>query len=174
MNGAKRIVAEFPDHDAFVAALKRLRASGHGQIETFTPYPSEEIAELVPGPKTPMGWIMLAGAIGGGSGAYLMEWWAAHDFPYNVGGRPLTSWPSFIPVMFELTVLSASITGLVALICLCRLPRLDHPMFELDHFERASQDHFFVAVAVAAPEEESAIRALAAEAGAISIQEAPA
>lgn len=166
---SRRLVAEFANVEAFVSGLRRLREAGYGRLEAYTPFPTEEVDELVPGPPTPIGWYMFIGGLLGGLGAFFMEWYAAHIFPYHVGGRPLTSWPAFIPITFELTVLSAALTGLVALLFLCRLPRLDSPLFEVPHFERASQDHFFVAVLVdggtAAP------RSLLTDCGALLITE---
>lgn len=146
MNAPRRIVAEFGEHRAFVSALRRLREEGYTQLEVYTPFPSEAVDEPIPAPPTPIGWIVLGGGILGGSGAYFMEWYAARDYAYNVGGRPLHSWPAFVPVTFELTVLTAALVGLAALLCLTRLPRLDHPMFALPQFVRASRDRFFVAV----------------------------
>lgn len=146
MSATRRLLVEFATHDDLVRALRRFRDEGYSHVEVYTPFPSEEIDELLPGPPTPIGWLMFAGGVIGGGGAYFMEWYAAHDFPYHVGGRPLTSWPSFIPVTFELTVLLAAITGLVSLLALARLPRLHHPVFDSAAFDRASQDRFFLAV----------------------------
>lgn len=169
---AHRILAEFASHERIVAALRRLRADGYTHIEVYTPFPSDEIDELLPGKPTPMGWIMLVGGLLGGSGAYFMEWYAAHDFAYNVGGRPLHSWPSFIPITFELTVLTSALVGFFSLWWLCRLPRLDHAVFNSPRFIRASQDRFFVAVRTTDPRLTSVgVEPLLRDAGAVSIEE---
>jgi hypothetical protein len=146
MTAPRRILAEYAEHEQLLRALRQLRAEGYSHLEVYTPFPSEEIDDLVPGKRTPIGWLMLAGGMMGGGGAYLMQWYAAHDYAYNVGGRPLHSWPSFVPVTFELTVLFAALTGLLSLLWLTRLPRLDHAVFTVAEFRRASQDRFFVAV----------------------------
>jgi hypothetical protein len=146
MKPARCIVAEYDRHERLVAVLRRLRNDGYSQFEVYSPFPSDEVDALLPAPPTPMGWIMLAAGIGGAIGAYFLQWYAARDYPYNSGGRPLDSWPAFVPVTFELTVLTAALVGLAALLWLTRLPRLDHPMFALPRFSRASQDRFFVAI----------------------------
>jgi hypothetical protein len=172
MNSETRILAEYPNHDRLVAALRRLRDDGYTRFEVYSPFPSEEIDELLPGRATPIGWLMLVGGLAGGSGAYFMEWYAAHDFAYNVGGRPLHSWPAFVPVTFELTVLTAALTGLVSLLFLTRLPRLAHPVFNAAPFRRASADRFFVAVHRDDPRlTDTGIDKLLRETGALSVEE---
>lgn len=169
MKTPRRIVAEFEDNEELVQGLRLLRRAGYSRLETYTPFPTDEVDELVPGKGTRIGWMMFAGGLLGGSGAYFMEWYGAHNFPYRVGGRPLTSWPAFIPITFELTVLSAALTGLVAFLLLCGLPRLDNPLFQVPHFERASQDRFFVAVFV--DDEACAPEALLMGCGALLVTE---
>jgi hypothetical protein len=172
MNPSGRVLAEFAAHDQLVRALRRLREEHYSHLDVYSPFPSEAIDELLPGNPTPVGWAMLAGGIAGGSGAYFMQWFAARDFPYNAGGRPLDSWPAFVPVTFELTVLTAALTGLVALLWLARLPRLDHPVFEARGFERASRDRFFIAVRTDDPRlTQVGLNRLLRECNAISVQE---
>lgn len=167
-----RILAEFAEHDQLVAALRSLRDEGYTHVETYTPFPSDEIDEALPGKRTPIGWIMLGGGICGGSGAYFLEWYAAHDYAYNVGGRPLNSWPSFIPVVFELTVLTTALVGFFALFLLTRLPRLHHAVFNSPRFRRASQDRFFVAVRTDDPRLTSVgVEDLLRRHGAVTIEE---
>lgn len=172
MSAPHRILAEFETHERLLTAMRRLRDEGYTHYEVYTPFPSEEIDELLPGRKTPMGWFMLLGGITGGTGAYAMEWYAAHDYAYNVGGRPLHSWPSFIPITFELTVLTSALVGFFGLMWLCRFPRLDFPVFSSPRFIRASRDRFFVAVRTDDPRLTSVgVEPLLRDAGAISIEE---
>lgn len=145
------LLAMYPTATVLADALRRLRAAGYTQFDVYLPYPDEEIDELLPAKPTPLGWIMLAAGLTGGAGAYFMQWYAAHDYPLNIGGRPLHSWPSFVPITFELTVLTASFFGALALFALARLPRLDHPLYQSPHFLRASQDRFFVCVRASEP-----------------------
>ncbi|HWL16876.1 MAG TPA: DUF3341 domain-containing protein [Opitutus sp.] len=146
MSGSRGIVACFEAPDAFLAALRRVRVAGYTRIEAFTPFPVEGLDELLPRATTPIGWIMLIAGGAGATGAYALQYWATHDYPLNVGGRPLHSWPAFVPVTFELGVLAAAIVGVLALGWLCRLPRLHHPVFEVPGFERASQDRLFLLI----------------------------
>lgn len=172
MKAAPRLLAEFATHDAVVSALRRLRAERYSHLEVFTPFPSDEIDELLPGRPTRIGWCVLAGGFAGGSGAYFLQWFAAHDYAYNVGGRPLHSWPAFVPVTFELTVLTAALAGLVALLWFARLPQLDHPVFAAPEFRRASQDRFFIAVSTDDPRLTSVgLEPLLRDSGALSIRE---
>jgi hypothetical protein len=137
-------LAAFPSEESYLAALRALGRAGYMEIETFTPYPVEAEEEALPRPPSPVGWVMLAAAIAGGGGGFFLQWYAARDYPLNVGGRPIDSWPSFIPVTFELTVLSAALAGVAALLWLAGLPRLDHPVFAEPGFARATSDQFFV------------------------------
>lgn len=146
MRSAPIMMVEFERASALVRMLRRLREEGYSRVDVYTPYPDEEIDRLLPGRRSPVGWVMLAAGVAGGVGAYVLQWFATHDYPLNVGGRPLHSWPAFVPVTFELTVLSAAIAGVVALLWLARLPRLDGAVFADSRFWRASQDRFFLCV----------------------------
>jgi hypothetical protein len=140
------VMAEFASEEAFLAALEQIREKGFRQIETFTPYRVELEDEVLPDRPSPIPWIMfLAGLIGGG-GAFFLQWYACRDYPLNVGGRPLNSWPMFIPITFELTVLTAALVGTGAMLWINGLPRLDHPTFSDPRFQRASQDRFFICI----------------------------
>jgi hypothetical protein len=140
------IVARFATPEKFRAALAALREAGYTRIEANLPFAVEGLEELLPVPPTPIAGIMLVAAFVGGSGGYFLQWYATRDFPLNVGGRPLHSWPAFVPVTFELTVLTASIVGVLALLWLAGLPRLHHPIFAATGIERATQDRFFLCV----------------------------
>jgi hypothetical protein len=145
------LLAMYPTAELLADAMRRLRAAGYSHFEAYTPYPDEEVDDLLPAKPTPIGWVVLIAGLLGGAGAYFMQWYAAHDYAINVGGRPLHSWPSFVPITFELTVLTGSFVGAFALFVLARLPRLDHPLFQSPQFLRASQDRFFVCVLASEP-----------------------
>jgi hypothetical protein len=138
------IMAAYASEEAYLAALRAVGQAGFHRVETFTPYDVEAEEAVLPRHPSPVGWIMLVAGLLGGGGAFFMQWYAARDYRLDVGGRPVDSWPSFIPVTFELTVLSAALTGVVALLWLAGLPRLHHPVFSDRRFRRASQDRFFV------------------------------
>jgi len=146
VNAPRGIIACFASPEDLLAVLHRARDEGYTRIEAYTPFPVEGLDEALPHATTPMGWIMLAAGTCGACGAYALQYWATHDYPVNVGGRPLHSWPAFVPVAFELTVLTAAIVGVLALGWLCRLPRLHHPVFAVPGFERASQDRLFLLI----------------------------
>jgi len=118
--------------------------------------------------------VLAAGLIGAGGGFFL-QWFATRDYPLNVGGRPVFSWPAFVPVTFELTVLTAALVGVGALLWLSRLPRLDHPLFALPVFARATQDRYFLGVRAADPRfDRRRVRELLASLHPESITEVPA
>ena len=166
------IMAAYASEEAYLAALRVVEQAGFRRVETFTPY-DVEAEEVVLGRRpTPMGWIMLVGGFLGGGGAFFMQWYAARDYRLDVGGRPVNSWPSFVPVTFELTVLSAALIGVAALLWLSGLPRLDHPVFSDRRFRRASQDRFFVCLRADEPRySEPAARAALQQAEPESIEE---
>jgi len=145
------IMAAFRTEESYLAALRAVELAGFRRVETFTPYDVEAEEEVLRRRATPMGWIMLAAALVGGGGAFLMQWYAARAYGIDVGGRPVDSWPAFVPVTFELTVLTAALTGVAALMLLCGLPRLDHPVFSDRRFRRASQDRFFICIRADGP-----------------------
>jgi hypothetical protein len=140
------IVAAYASPTQLLAALRRAREFGFERLEVNTPFPVAELEELLPGKRSPIARIMGGVAVLAIGGAYFLQWFAARDYPLNVGGRPLHSWPAFIPVTFELTVLTTALAGVAALLWLAGLPRLDYPLFAVAGFERASQDLFFLCV----------------------------
>lgn len=136
------LLAAFVTEKSFRRALRNLREAGCVRLEAYTPYPVEPC--LLPGATTPMAWIMLLAGVAGAGGGFFLQWFATRDYPLNVGGRPLNSWPAFVPITFELTVLTSALAGVVALFCLAGFPRLHHPVFSDPRFKRASQDRFFI------------------------------
>ncbi|OZI60850.1 DUF3341 domain-containing protein [Bordetella genomosp. 11] len=140
------LMAEFRQPDALVRAVRAARASGHADIEAYAPFAVPELPEAIGftgGRAVPRA--TLAGGIVGGVGGYFMQWYAAtQSYPINVGGRPLHSWPMFIPVSFELTILCAAICAVVSMLWANGLPRLHHPVFAAPDFDLASRDRFFL------------------------------
>jgi hypothetical protein len=139
------LLAEFPSADALCAAAKEVRAHGYTQAEAYSPFSIEGLDEAL-GPKRD--WVApatLAGGLLGGAGTYFLQWYAAVvDYPINVGGRPLHSWPAFIPATFEITILGAALAAVLAMLIQNGLPRLHHPLFEVEEFELASRNRFFL------------------------------
>jgi hypothetical protein len=141
------LVAEFESADALLVATKRAAEEGYRQLEAYSPFPIDGLAEALDFRRTLVPFIVLLGGIVGGAGGFFMEWFSATiHYPINVGGRPLFSWPSFIPVTFELTILVAAISALLGMLALNKLPMPYHPLFNVERFTQASQDRFFLCI----------------------------
>jgi Ni/Fe-hydrogenase subunit HybB-like protein len=141
------IAAEFDDPGRLIEAARAARAAGYRLVDAFTPYPLEPLPVALRFRATRMPLVFLIGAVLGGGGIYFLCWYSAViDFPWDIGGRPLHSWPSFIPLTFELAVLGAALLGFVALLARCRLPRLYEPVDEVPRFDRATRDRFFLRI----------------------------
>lgn len=139
------ILAEFDDVQDFVRAVQAAHAAGYPYIEAYSPFPVEEVSALLGGAGRGVARATLAGGIGGGALGYFLQWFSATQaYPINVGGRPLHSWPMFIPVAFELAVLGAALAAVIAMLAANGLPALRHPMFNDAGFMRASRDRYFV------------------------------
>jgi hypothetical protein len=145
------VMAEFDTPDALQSAYQDLRRQGYTRIDTWTPYPLRAL--LAAQPRSPVPVIMLVAALLGGGLGYLLQWWLnLHALRIDVGGRPLHSAPAFIPIAFESAILASALAGFLAMLLLSRLPRLHHPVFEIDGFERASVDRFWLGVDDADPQ----------------------
>jgi hypothetical protein len=139
------LMAEFATADALLAAAQAARAAGYTRVAAYSPFPVEGLAEAVGFARNRVALVTLLGAILGGLLGYGMQWYSAVvDYPLNVGGRPLHSWPMFVPVTFELTVLGGALAAFAAVIIGNRLPDLAHPVFEARDFEHAMRDRFFL------------------------------
>jgi len=151
------LLAEFPTADQLVTATRAARDAGYTRMDTHTPYPVGETADALGFPKSEMGAVMFIGGLVGATGGFLMQYWDnAYGYSLNIGGRPFFSWPSFIPITFEMMVLTASLSGLFGLIALCGLPRPNHPLFNNKIFDRATRDRFFLSVEATDPKFELA------------------
>ena len=139
------VMAEFEDPARLIEAARRTRDAGYKSIDAYSPYPIEGLHDALGAPRTILPLlVLLGGLVGGGAGYTLQYWVSVIAYPLNVGGRPLNSWPAFVPVTFELTILGAAFAGVFAFLVLNRLPQLYHPVFNVDRFERATQDRFFI------------------------------
>ncbi len=140
------VVAEFESPDRLLEAAKEARRLGYRNIEAYTPYPVKELDKVIPGWDPMPAIVFVFGLLGAATAWTLQYYIAAIDYPINVGGRPLYSWPAFIPILFELTVLFAACSAFFGSLALCGLPRPHFPLFELPQFARASRDRFFLCV----------------------------
>lgn len=140
-------MAEFDTPEQLLGAVKAARENGYRALEAYTPYAVEGVAEEIGLTKTRIPLIMLIGGIIGALTAYGMQWYsAAITYPLNVGGRPLHSWPAFVPITFELTILFAALAGIIGMLAMNGLPRPYHPVFNVPEFKLASQTRFFLCV----------------------------
>lgn len=144
--GVYGLAAEFETDTELMHAAEEAFAKGYRKMDGFTPFPIEGLAKAL-GKSNSIPLLVLCSGVLGGVSAYFMQWFAnVVSYPLNIGGRPLHSWPAFIPITFELTVLGASLTAFFFALGLSGLPRPYHPMFNLPEFERASQDRFFLCI----------------------------
>ena len=141
------VMGEFSTPEDLLAATKSAREAGYKHVEAYTPFPVEGLSEAVGFKWTAVPLLTLIGGLGGGITGFGLQYWvAAITYPINIGGRPLNSWPAFIPVTFELTVLGASIFAVVSMLALNKLPQPYHPVFNVERFSQASTDKFFLCI----------------------------
>ncbi|HEV2859994.1 MAG TPA: DUF3341 domain-containing protein [Pyrinomonadaceae bacterium] len=141
------LMAEFDDPNGVVAAARTVYEEGYRKIDAYSPYPIEALSEAVGVHSTKMPLIVLVGGIVGGLAGYLMQYYLlAVDYPLNVGGKPFHSWPAFIPITFEMTILGAALSAVFGMLALNGLPEPYHPVFNAPNFALASRDRFFLLV----------------------------
>ena len=144
------LMAEFNTPGELVTAAERVRLAGYRNFDAYSPIPIEELSEAMGMRRTRLPLIVLIGGIVGGLAGYGLEYWSSViEYPMNVGGRPFHSWPQFIPVTFETTVLGAALSAFVGMWALNGLPQPYHPVFNVPAFERASRDRFFIVIEAA-------------------------
>jgi len=147
------LLAEFDSPERLLEAARQSRQAGYRRMDAYTPFPIEGLAEVVGFRFNLLPWLVLAGGTAGACGGYFMQWFsAAVNYPINVGGRPLNSWPSFVPITFELGVLLASLTALIGMAMLCGLPRPYHPVFNSPIFSLETKGKFFLCIEATDPQ----------------------
>jgi hypothetical protein len=146
------LLVEFETPEQILAATRRAREAGFRHMDAYTPYPVEGLAEELGMRRTRVPFIVLIGGlVGAGAGFFMQYWSMAVDYPMNIGGRPLNSWPAFIPITFEVMVLVASLSALLGMLFLNGLPQPYHPVMNDPRFGRASQDRFFLCIEATDP-----------------------
>jgi hypothetical protein len=141
------LVAEFASPDALLGAVRTLRKKGYADLDAFTPYPIHGMDEALGLARSRLTWLTLPCALFGLVGAYVLQWWCnGYDYPIDVGGRPPHSAPAFVPITFEMMVLCGGLGAMTLFFVLAKLPELYAPVFDVEGFERASVDAFFLGV----------------------------
>lgn len=138
-------IAEYADENKLLDAARQVRDSGYTRTDAFTPFPVHGIDEALGIKPTVLPWFTLCAGFTGITVALTMQWWMnAVDYPYIISGKPYASWPAFIPVAFELTVLFSAFTTVFAMLGLNGLPRFSNPVFSNPRFDRTTDDRFFL------------------------------
>jgi hypothetical protein len=167
------LLAEFGTADAMVHATRKATEAGYTHLDAYSPYPVGEAADALKFPKSEMGPVMFIGGLTGACAGFFMQYWCnKYGYSLNVGGRPFLSWPSFVPITFEMMVLTTALTGLFGLMAICGLPRLNHPLFGSKTFDRATRDRFFLCIEATDPKyDPAATRAFLNDLHPLSVEE---
>ncbi len=147
MEGLYGVIAEFSDPQSLLDGANSARENGYTDLDAFSPFPIHGMAEAVGFHRSHLSLIVLIMGILGGTGGFLMCWYAnVVSYPWNIGGRPFNSWPAFIPITFECTILVAALGAVFGMLALNGLPMPYHPVFNLRRFDQASRDKFFLVI----------------------------
>ena len=145
--GTYGLMAEFDNVNDAITAARRTYGAGYRKIDAYSPFPVEELSEAIGFHKNGVALVCLIGGLLGGTGAFTLQWWINNvSYPVNIGGRPLNSWPSFIIVTFEMTILFGGLSAVFGMLALNGLPMPYHPVFNVPQFESVTKDHFFVMI----------------------------
>jgi Protein of unknown function (DUF3341) len=151
------LMAEFDNPTALVAAARAAREKGYRRLDAYSPFPIEELSGALDLHQNKLPLIVLAGGIIGGIAGYLLQYFVTVlYYPINVGGRPLHSWPAYIVITFETTILFAALAAVLGLMGLCGLPQPYHPVFNVAEFAKASNNKFFLVVFSSDPKYDAA------------------
>jgi len=146
------LMAEFDAPEDILAAAGAARRKGYREMDAYTPFPMEELTDALGIRHTTLSLFVLCCGIAGGLIGFFMQYFTSViDYPVNIGGKPLNSWPQFIPITFEMTILFAAIGAVVGMIFRNGLPRPVHPVFNVDRFELATRDKFFLCIEATDP-----------------------
>jgi hypothetical protein len=141
------LMAEFESPTELTLAARRAFAEGYRKMDAYSPFPIEEVSDAIGFGYSRVPLVVLVGGLLGGIGGYLMQYWiSALNYPINVGGRPLNSWPAFIVVTFEMTILGGALFAIFGMLALNGLPMPYHPTFNVERFAFASKDRFFLCI----------------------------
>ena len=141
------IMAEFDEPEPLLEAARRAHAEGYRHMDAYSPMPVEGLAEAIGFRGRAVQRLVFVAGLLGATGGFVLCWWiTVVAYPHNVAGRPLNSWPAYVPITFESMVLIACLTAVVGMLALNGLPQPYHPVFNVARFERASRDRFFLCI----------------------------
>ena len=141
------LMAEFENVNDAIVAARRTYAAGYRKLDAYSPFPVEELSEAIGFHKNGVALVCLIGGLLGGTAAFTLQWWINNvSYPLNIGGRPLNSWPSFIIVTFEMTILFSGLSAVFGMLALNGLPMPYHPVFNVPRFEEVTRDKFFIVI----------------------------
>jgi hypothetical protein len=141
------VMGEFSTPEELIHAVEKVREAGYRRVNAYSPFPVEGLSEALGLKRNLVPLICLIGGLTGGLGGFFFQYWVAViTYPLNIAGRPLNSWPAFIPVTFELTILGAALSAVLGMLALNKLPQPHHPVFNVPRFTHASSDRFFVCI----------------------------
>src|SRR5215475_1805297 len=141
------LMAEFENVNDAITAARRTYAAGYRKMDAYSPFPVEELSEAIGFHKNGVALICLIGGLLGCTGAFTLQWWINNvSYPINIAGRPLNSWPSFIIVTFEMTILFSGLSAVFGMLALNGLPMPYHPVFNVPQFEGVTKDKFFLVI----------------------------
>jgi hypothetical protein len=165
------LVAEYDTSDALIRATNKAYDAGYRNMDAFAPFPVHGLPEALGFDEPRLPWMIFCGGCTGALTGFFFQYWvSASAYAHNVGGRPLLSWPAFIPVTFECTILFSALTAVFGMLALNKLPQPHHAVFDTPNFEKASQDGFFLALEATDPKFiEGEVRALLESTSAIRV-----
>lgn len=169
------VIGQFEDVSQLMHAANGVRTAGYTRTDAYTPFPVHGLDDALGVRKTILPKMVLGAGILGGLAGFGMQYfaWVIH-YPLNIGGKPLNSWPAFIPITFEVTILFAALTAVVGMLALNGLPQPYHPVFHTRNFERASEDLFFLCIESDDPKfDADEARQLLAKLGAVEVSDVP-
>lgn len=141
------VLAEFRNPKELVDVAEKVKNSGYSKYDTYAPFPIHGMEKAMGLKESPLGWIVLAGGLFGLIGAVtLMVWVSGYEYPMNISGKPFINIPVYVPIAFELTVLFSAFAATFGMFALNNLPKLYNPLFNVDRFQKASDDGFFICI----------------------------